>query len=240
MLRPFYSLFFLFLTVTDTLDVEAIVARLQTRYHSVRTLQATFLERYRENGRVVRVEAGTAYFRRPGKMRWDYQAPEKNVFLVDGNTAWFYVPADHTATRVPAKESADWRTPLALLLGDMKLSRVCAQVQTAIDEKPENPEHVMLYCELRGTGSKPPKRASGASPSQRPLKSEAVFFEIDTNSGDLVRVLIRDPGGIEIDFHFTNWLMNPLVPDSLFRFDAPKGVAIVNGELALGNSAVKH
>src|SRR5258708_23769196 len=104
MLMRFHSLLFFFLTVTNTLDVEAIVARLQTRYHSVRTLQAMFLERYRENGRVVRVEAGTAYFRRPGKMRWDYQAPEKNVFLVDGNTAWFYVPADHTATRVPAKE----------------------------------------------------------------------------------------------------------------------------------------
>src|SRR5260370_978738 len=109
MLMRFHSLLFFFLTVNNTLDVEAIVARLQTRYHSVRTLQATFLERYRENGRVVRVEAGTAYFRRPGKMRWEYQAPEKNVFLVDGNTAWFYVPADHTATRVPAKESAEWR-----------------------------------------------------------------------------------------------------------------------------------
>jgi len=30
------------------------------------------------------------------------------------------------------------------------------------------------------------------------------------------------------------------VPDSLFRFDPPKGVAIVNGELPLGNSLVKH
>src|SRR6266478_2419963 len=107
MLMRFHSLFFFFLTFTNNLDVEAVVARLQARYHSARTLQATFLERYRENGRVVRVEAGTAYFRRPGKMRWDYQAPEKNVFLVDGKTAWFYVPADHTATRVPAKESAE-------------------------------------------------------------------------------------------------------------------------------------
>jgi outer membrane lipoprotein carrier protein len=221
-------------------SVKPLVSRFEARYRAAHTLQATFLERYIENGHVAHVEAGTAYFRRPGKMRWEYESPEKNLFLVDGNTAWFYVPADHTATRVPAKESADWRTPLALLLGDMKLSRVCAQVQTAIDEKPENPANVMLYCELRGTGSKSPKRALGASPSQRPLKSEAVFFEIDTNSSDLVRVLIRDPGGIEIDFHFTNWLMNPLVPDSLFRFDAPKGVAIVNGELALGNSAVKH
>jgi len=240
MLMRFHSLFFFFLTVTNNLDVEAVVARLQARYHSARTLQATFLERYRENGRVVRVEAGTAYFRRPGKMRWDYQAPEKNVFLVDGKTAWFYVPADHTATRVPAKESADWRTPLALLVGDVKISRVCGQVLTAIDEKPENPEHAMLYCELRGTGSKSPKKASGAASSPRPLNSEAVFFEIDTNSGDLVRVLVRDPGGTGIEFSFANWRIDPQVPDSLFHFDVPKGVAIVNGELPLGNSTVKH
>ncbi len=240
MLQWLHPLFFFLLTVTNNLDVEAVVARLQARYHSARTLQATFLERYRENGRVVRVETGTAYFRRPGKMRWDYQTPEKNVFLVDGKAAWFYVPADHTATRVPAKESADWRTPLALLVGDMKISRVCGQVLTAIDEKPENSEHAMLRCELRGAASKSPKGASGEFPSQKSSNSETVFFEIDTNSGDLVRVLVRDPGGISIEFSFANWRIDPQVPDSLFHFEAPKGVAIVNGELPLGNSAAKH
>src|SRR6267143_3138691 len=218
--------------------VQNVVMRLEARYRSARTLQTAFLERYMENGRVVRVEAGTAYFRRPGKMRWDYQSPEKNVFLVDGKTAWFYVPADHTATRVPAKESADWRTPLALLVGDVKLSRVCEQVLPAIDERPENPEHAMLYCQLRGAASKSPKRALGDSPSQKPLNGESVFFEIDTNSGDLVRVLVRDPGGVRIEFSFTNWRMDPQVPDSLFRFDVPKGVAIVNGELPSGLGGV--
>jgi outer membrane lipoprotein carrier protein len=234
------TLVFLFLALTGSADTKAGVARLEARYRGAKTLQASFLERYTENGHLVRVEAGTAYFRRPGKMRWDYQAPEKNLFLVDGKTAWFYVPADRTATRVPAKQSSDWRTPLALLVGDMKISRVCDQVLAAIDEKPESPEHTLLYCDLRGAGSQFPKRAARASPSQKPLNSEAVFFEIDTNSGDLVRVLIRDPGGIEIEFHFTNWWMDPQLPDSLFRFDAPKGVAIVNGELPLGNSAAKH
>jgi len=230
----------LFLTLNSGTDTKASVALLEARYHAAKTLQASFLERYSENGRVVRVEAGTAYFRRPGKMRWDYQAPEKNVFLVDGNTAWFYVPADHTATRVPAKESADWRTPLALLVGDIKLSRVCEQVLPAIDERPENPEHAMLYCQLRGAASKSPKRALGDSPSQKPLNGESVFFEIDTNSGDLVRVLVRDPGGVGIEFSFTNWRMDPQVPDSLFRFDVPKGVAIVNGELPSGQGGVNR
>src|ERR1700684_2187378 len=73
-----------------------------------------------ENDRTVRVESGVAYFRRPGKMRWEYAAPESNLFLIDGKMAWFYVPADHTVTRVPAKQSTDWRTPLALLAGETK------------------------------------------------------------------------------------------------------------------------
>src|SRR5467141_5282000 len=194
------------LALTGHADTKSSVARLEARYRTPKTLEASFLERYTENGRLVRVEAGTVYFKRPGKMRWDYQAPERNLFLVDGKTAWFYVPADHTATRVPAKESADWRTPLALLVGDMKISRVCEHVLAAIDEKPENPENAMPYCQLRGAASKFAKGSLGESPSQKPFNSESVFFEIDTNSGDPMHVLVRDPGGVRIEFSFTNWL----------------------------------
>src|SRR5579871_5050363 len=118
--------------LTAAVDSERDLTRIfEKHYQAARTLQATFLERYTENGAVVRTEAGTAFFRRPGKMRWEYEAPEKDLFLVDGKTAWFYVPADRTATRVPAKQSADWRTPLALLAGEMKVSRVCAHVDLA-------------------------------------------------------------------------------------------------------------
>src|SRR5437016_7321550 len=127
-------------------DVKAFVALFESRYRSAHTLQATFLESYTENGRVVRTEAGAAYFRRPGKMRWEYQAPEKNMFLVDGKTAWFYVPGDRTVTRVAAKQSTDWRTPLALLAGEMKLSRICARVDLGTAEKPDKEGDVVLSC----------------------------------------------------------------------------------------------
>src|SRR5260370_26954235 len=116
------TLVFLLLTLTGGCDPKDSVALLEARYRVAKTLQASFLERYTENGRLVRVESGNVYFRRPGKMRWDYQAPEQNVFLVDGQTAWFYVPADHTATRVPAKEGAVWRARLARRAGDIILS----------------------------------------------------------------------------------------------------------------------
>ena len=238
MLRLIASLLLFSFSQPSITVTQSVVIRLEARYRSARTLQATFLERYTENGRVVRTEAGIAYFRRPGKMRWEYQSPEKNLFLVDGKSAWFYVPADHTVTRVPARQSTDWRTPLALLAGEMKVSRVCARIESAIDEKPESPDHVVLFCKLRGAGSEAQKQGPQDLSQQSGDASEAVFFEIVEDSGELVRVLVREPGSVAVEFHFTNWQFDPPVDDSLFHFRAPSGVAIVNGELPAGNSGV--
>src|SRR6266850_3437939 len=231
----FHLLILLLSTVVSAPDVRTIVHRLETKYRSARTLQATFLERYFENGRVVRTEAGVAYFHRPGKMRWEYESPEKNLFLVDGKSAWFYVPADHTVTRVPAKDSTDWRTPLALLAGEMKLSRVCANLVPAIREKPESSDHVVLLCELRGAGPEAHQQNSPAPSTQLTYEGEQVFFEVAENSGELVRVLVRGPAGVAVEFHFANWQFDPPAGNALFHFVVPPGVAIVNGELPAVN-----
>jgi outer membrane lipoprotein carrier protein len=231
-------LLYLFLTAIGSPDVKAAVTRLESRYHSAKTLRASFLERYSENGRLVRVEAGIAYFRRPGKMRWEYASPEKNLFLVDGKSAWFYVPADHTVTRAAAKESADWRTPFALLAGEMKVSRICAKVDAASDEKPEADDDIVLHCELRG--ALPAKHGDADATSLPANPGEAVFFEVARNSGELVRVLVQDPGGLRIEFHFKDWQSDPPVADALFHFTVPSGVAIVNGVLPADKTSVNQ
>jgi outer membrane lipoprotein carrier protein len=225
-------------------EVKRFVGLFEARYRSARTLQATFLERYTENEQTVRTEAGTAYFRRPGRMRWEYEAPERDLFLVDGKTAWFYVPSDHSVTRVPAKQSADWRTPLALLAGEMKVSRVCARVEMAERERATGEGNVVLRCQVRGAsadGADPHNDRQDAdlpaSPSGR--KGDTVFFEIVADTGELARLLVRQSGGVQVEFRFENWRMNPPVPDSLFRFDVPLGVAIVNGELPAGDAPIK-
>jgi len=213
---------------------------LEARYRSAKTMQATFLERYTENNRTVRVEAGTAYFRRPGKMRWEYESPEKNLFLVDGKTAWFYVPADHTVTRVPAKESGDWRTPLSLLAGEAKLSRVCARVQLSTAITPENTDDAILYCLPKGEEHQHHNQPQTEPDRPGPGQGDAIFLEIARDSGELVRVLVRERGGVEVEFRFTNWRMDPPVLDSMFRFEVPPGVAIVNGELPEGDGTAKQ
>jgi len=233
-----HSLLFLLLTLNPSENIKIVVRRMESRYRSARTLQATFLERYIENGRVARVEAGIAYFRRPGKMRWEYQSPEKNLFLVDGKSAWFYVPADHTVTRVPAKDSADWRTPLALLAGEMKMSRVCARISASAIEKPEATGNVVLTCELRGEEPGTHGRSTQGSSASPNESSESVFFEVVEDTGELVRIMVRDPGGVGVEFHFAGWQADPPVADALFHFNPPPGVAIVNGELPATKSGI--
>jgi outer membrane lipoprotein carrier protein len=235
MLRLCLVLLAFLLPAANVIDPNQVVRRMEARYRSAKTLQATFLERYAENGSVLRTEAGTAYFRRPGKMRWEYERPEKDLFLVDGKTAWFYVPADHTVTRVPTKQSEDLRTPLALLAGEMKISRICARVELAESEKPFREGDVVLRCRVRGekknaASEDQPDSALGAN------GTDAIFFEVAPDSGELARLIVRQAGGIEVEFRFENWRFNPPLPEAMFRFEPPPGVAIVNGELAPGKT----
>jgi len=216
-------------------EANQIVRRMEERYRSARTLAATFLERYLENGVVLRTEAGTAYFRRPGKMRWEYERPEKDLFLVDGKTAWFYVPSDHTVTRAPARQSEDLRTPLALLAGQMKISRICARVEIAENPNPLRDGNMVLRCRVRGE-KKNAKSASAiddeSNTALAAYGTDAIFFEVDRQTGELARLIVRQTGGIEVEFRFENWRFDPSVPEAMFHFDPPRGVAIVNGESA--------
>ncbi len=209
------------------------VRLMERRYRAAKRLQATFLERYNESGRMVRAESGIAYFERPGKMRWEYAEPEHNIFLIDGKTAWFYVPADHTVTRVPAKQSGDWRTPLALLAGEMKVSRVCAKIEPVAHERAESADNAVFTCTLRGAD---PGKKSGdkGGPDDVAGGAGTVLLEIGRESGELVRIDIRDEGGVGVEFHFARWQYDPPIAEALFHFDMPRGVAIVNAEALQG------
>jgi len=143
-------------------SASALVHRFESAYRSSKTLQANFLETYFDSGKVVRSETGIAYFAKPGKMRWEYVSPEPNLYLVDGKWSWFYVPADHTVTRTRAKQSSDSRTPLALLAGEMKVSRLCKTVILDRSSSSIDAQGVVLRCDLRGSDESVPATPGSA------------------------------------------------------------------------------
>jgi len=166
---------------------------------------------------MVQLESGTLYIRRPGLMRWEYEEPEKKLFLVDGKFAWFYVPADRTVTKAAVRDSDDARIPLLLLTGKASLGRVCRRVELA-DVHVEASGDTALRC----------LPAHGAEDEYL----EAVF-EVDAESR-LVRLLVREAGEVETEFHFGRWEENIPLESSLFRFAPPKGTTIVDEGSLMG------
>jgi outer membrane lipoprotein carrier protein len=218
-------------------SAKSVARLLDDRYHNAQSLRAVFLERYSDGPHEARVESGTVYFRRPGRMRWDYDAPEKKLFIADGKTVWFYVPSDRTVTKAPVKENSDWRTPLALLTGKANLSRLCSRIDL-VNQKGTPAGHNVLRCLPKG--EKEQKRAPGASAAEDPTQLPGagdfveVLLEVDSASGDLASVRIRQAGGVELEYRFGDWQQGIPLPDEMFQFRPPPGVAIVDGA-ALAN-----
>src|SRR5260370_5612117 len=219
-------------------EAQALARKIESRYKSAQTLGATFLERYSEGRRMSEVESGRVFFSRPGRMRWEYEAPEKKLFLSDGRFVWFYVPSDRTVTRARVKESADWRTPLALLTGKANLSRLCGRIEILPDDIHGSAGHAVLRCIPRGEGhpGRPKGLSAGESPESDFLE---VLLEVDRSTGDLASVLVRQPGGVELEYRFANWEFNPPLEESLFHFATPIGAAIVEAPSESGGGEAK-
>jgi outer membrane lipoprotein carrier protein len=209
---------------TSITDVKALVHAIESRYAHARTLKALFFERYSDGNGAAQAESGTVYFSRPGRMRWDYESPEKKLFLVDGTNVWFYVPADRTASRAKMKESSDWRTPIALLAGKADLSRLCRTIEIVdpasaaadrAETRPSEPGNTVLRCTPRNT------------PGEDTDGLRDVLLETDPDA-HLVRVVLHEAGNIETEFRFGNWEENIPLPEAQFHFQAPAGVAIVD------------
>ncbi|HXW61581.1 MAG TPA: outer membrane lipoprotein carrier protein LolA [Candidatus Acidoferrales bacterium] len=225
MLRAFVCVFLLATSVGIPPNVNALRKSLENRYRNAKTLKAAFFEQYSDRRGGIVAESGTVYFSRPGRMRWEYQSPTDKLFLVDGTNAWFYVPADHTASRAKMKESSDWRTPLALLAGKADLSELCQRLDL-VDaraggrETPLTPGDALLRCIPRDHSSA--NSAGGVTPPY-------VLLEADPQAR-LVRVIIQQPGDVETEFRFGNWEENIVIPEAKFHFAPPPGVAIVDEE----------
>jgi outer membrane lipoprotein-sorting protein len=238
-------------------DVAArqVERRFESRYKHASTLKAIFYERYGSGRGTGEAESGTVYFSRPGRMRWDYESPQKKLFIVDGKNVWFYIPDDHTASRSTLKNSSDWRTPIALLAENANLGRVCRNVRL-VETHESAGSHNGGKVESRRDDSQgshdpsdgpaenqPGLNASGqdsvlkcaprAKSDETGQPISDVLLTIDPD-GYLVRVVIQQPGDVTTEFRFGNWQENIHIAETVFHFQPPPGVEIVDEDKLAG------
>lgn len=186
---------------------------IQTHYQQVRDFTATFEQAY-VGGALKRrtVETGVVAIRKPGRMRWDYETPEKKLFIADGTRMYFYVPADKQVRISAMPDAGRVPTPILFLAGRGDLLR-----DFSVDEVP-SPAGV--------TGT----RALRLRPVRQEQEYETLTLVVDAASLAWRQLIVVDGQGGTSTFTFTNLRENVGVPDSRFVFSMPKGVDVVTQE----------
>lgn len=185
-------------------SAEAVAQALQQQYDKVFDFKASFTQTTK--GGVLRIESksgeGTVQVKKPGKMRWDYTRPEKQLIVSDGIRVYDYDPVTRelNVAEVPAGDQAPTATLFLSgkgnILRDFKVSRVDSPVKgTAalrLDPRKADPEYAHL------------------------------IVAFDPSSYQIRALKTLDDQGGETTIVFTDIKENTKIPDKTFTFVQPR------------------
>jgi outer membrane lipoprotein carrier protein len=193
-------------------DLDKLLKTVENHYNHTQSLQLDFSETYAGYHRPVQNESGILYLRKPGRMRWEYAQPPGKVFLSDGKNVYLYTPDDRRAEKSSLKQSEDERTPLAFLLGKLDFNKEFKSFRTR-PGGPENPAATWIT----------------ATPKSDNLAYTEVEF-LASPDGQIQRLRVTGQDQSKLDFIFRNERQNVTLAASLFNFNPPAGVEIVQAE----------
>jgi len=184
---------------------------LQRKYDGIKDFSAEFTHTYR--GGVLKkeiVERGRLLVKKPGKMRWQYTAPEQKLFVSDGVKMYSYIPQDKQVivTSIPPDDQIT--TPTMFLTGKGNLTR---DFSASIVEPP--------------TGAPPGTRALKLVPKKPQREYDWLLLEVAPQTLQLRGLVTSDAQGGLSSFSFTNLKENTDVADKEFAFTIPRGVDVV-------------
>jgi len=193
------------------LPLPAVIEKMQKNYDLAKDFRAHFSQKYTNVAfNRTKVSSGEVAFKKGGRMRWDYDKPDPQMFVSDGRVLWLYEPADKQAFRQDLKQS-QLPGALAFLLGKGKLT----------DEF-----EIALAGEIT-YGNKVDYRLS-LKPKQPQATYKSIYFIVDAKSFYVTEsVLVNAQGDIN-DITFSDVKVNTKVPDTHFQFKVPAGVRTVD------------
>jgi outer membrane lipoprotein carrier protein len=194
----------------DAGELRSALEKMQKRYDQAKDFRAKFTQTYSRAvvGRAT-VSTGTLSFKKPGRMRWDYEKPEPRMFLSNGQVLWLYEPTEKQAFKQDLK-SSQLPAALAFLMGKGKLVDEF-DVTFAKDEH-GRPGDIHL----------------ALSPKQPQSSYKSILFIVDPKEYLVRESILVDSQGNTNHFVFDDLEVNGKVADALFKWTPPAGVRVVD------------
>jgi len=188
-------------------ELENIIAQVEARYAAtgfsgsfkqVSTLKAM---------QITDTAFGKISVKRPGKMRWVYERPEKQVIISDGVSLWIYRPDDYQVMVGKAPEFFG-KGRGAAFLSDMK------QIRNQFSIFPEPPD---------GNGDYVLKLI----PIEKNFDLSRIYLTISKTGFEVTRIITYNGYDDETRIDLTDIEFVRNMDDALFHFDIPEGIDIL-------------
>lgn len=192
----------------QTAEALEIADKVQAVYDEVRDFSASFTQEYTSVSMgSTRSSTGRVFFKKPGKMRWDYAGPNERYMISDGSQLWVYEPE---FAQYYNQSLVDSQLPSALrfLMGEGNLKDEFAIRVRSQDDKKITLELV---------------------PKQRSSQFARLHFVIDAQEFSVLETTVFDALGNTNRLRFDDIKQNVGLPDSGFHFAPPAGTTRVEG-----------
>jgi outer membrane lipoprotein carrier protein len=184
-----------------------VAAALQKKYDAIRDFTADFV--HDSEGGILRkkqTERGVVQVKKPGKMRWDYKAPEPKVFVSDGRRIYLYVPADNQVIVSPVPDQDQATTAVLFLVGKGSLTR----------------DFTVSYAD----GGGPDTYALRLEPKLPERDYDWLQIVVDRRTLQIRSLSAADSQGGRSTFQFSNFKENVGLSDKTFAFKIPRGADV--------------
>lgn len=202
-----YMLLFVMLLAVPA-QAEDTAMRIQRQYESLTSFSADFSQTLTNaaSGEAEK-RSGSIHFRQPQNILWETKTPEPEVLLVGDTAVWNYFPSEEVAYKYPVDQILGSKTVLRFLSGKANLKEDFYIEETPAQDGgarlkliPKNPEPTMVEAE--------------------------VWVKADTAM--ITKVLVVDFYANTNEVELDNVVLNPDLPDGMFRFAAPQGVDVLD------------
>jgi len=179
--------------------------RLRNFLANVQGMEASFRQRVIDSRQQVLEDAsGSVVMQRPGRFRWNYQAPFERVIVADGEKVWLY-EADLDQVTIRRLTAGIGDTPAALLTGKESV------LERFTVEKSWNEEGLALVRLI-------------------PRSADADFAGVTLgfDGAELRRLVLDDRLGQQTRVDLTEVRTNPRLSPEVFRFEIPAGADVID------------
>jgi outer membrane lipoprotein carrier protein len=190
------------------LDPVVIVDAIQKQYDTTYTFQARFVQKsyLKILGQSQKAE-GSVSIKKPGQMKWDYKAPDRQILVSNDQGLWLYLPDEKQVTKMKVQNIYSSNTPALFLAGRGKLTE-----SFTIGKVTE--ERGLYVAEMI-------PREKGQNLSKMVLLADKKNYRI-------VGSRVYDNLGNKTEMLFSDIRTNPNLDEKLFQFEVPKGVELID------------